>query len=499
MASINRPIVFFTVCLFLLCNGSLAQQLLGQSTSQWQSSRRGSPRECRFDRLQAFEPIRSVRSQAGTTEFFDVSNEQFQCTGVSVVRRVIEPRGLLLPHYTNGASLVYIIQGRGITGPTFPGCPESYQQQFQQSGQAQLTESQSQSHKFKDEHQKIHRFRQGDVIALPAGVAHWCYNDGEVPVVAIYVTDLNNGANQLDPRQRDFLLAGNKRNPQAYRREVEERSQNIFSGFSTELLSEALGVSSQVARQLQCQNDQRGEIVRVEHGLSLLQPYASLQEQEQGQVQSRERYQEGQYQQSQYGSGCSNGLDETFCTMKVRQNIDNPNRADTYNPRAGRVTNLNTQNFPILNLVQMSAVKVNLYQNALLSPFWNINAHSVVYITQGRARVQVDNNNGKTVFNGELRRGQLLIIPQHYAVVKKAQREGCAYIAFKTNPNSMVSHIAGKSSIFRALPNDVLANAYRISREEAQRLKHNRGDEFGAFTPIQYKSYQDVYNAAESS
>jgi hypothetical protein len=95
-----------------------------------------------------------------------------------------------------------ILSGRGITGPTFPGCPESYQQQFQQSGQAQLTESQSQSQKFKDEHQKIHRFRQGDVIALPAGVAHWCYNDGEVPVVAIYVTDLNNGANQLDPRQR---------------------------------------------------------------------------------------------------------------------------------------------------------------------------------------------------------------------------------------------------------------------------------------------------------
>uniref|UniRef100_A0A0E0QYR7 Cupin type-1 domain-containing protein n=1 Tax=Oryza rufipogon TaxID=4529 RepID=A0A0E0QYR7_ORYRU len=389
--------------------------------------------------------------------------------------------------------------GRGITGPTFPGCPETYQQQFQQSGQAQLTESQSQSHKFKDEHQKIHRFRQGDVIALPAGVAHWCYNDGEVPVVAIYVTDINNGANQLDPRQRDFLLAGNKRNPQAYRREVEEWSQNIFSGFSTELLSEAFGISNQVARQLQCQNDQRGEIVRVERGLSLLQPYASLQEQEQGQMQSREHYQEGGYQQSQYGSGCPNGLDETFCTMRVRQNIDNPNRADTYNPRAGRVTNLNSQNFPILNLVQMSAVKVNLYQNALLSPFWNINAHSIVYITQGRAQVQVVNNNGKTVFNGELRRGQLLIVPQHYVVVKKAQREGCAYIAFKTNPNSMVSHIAGKSSIFRALPTDVLANAYRISREEAQRLKHNRGDEFGAFTPLQYKSYQDVYNVAESS
>uniref|UniRef100_A0A0E0D2D5 Cupin type-1 domain-containing protein n=1 Tax=Oryza meridionalis TaxID=40149 RepID=A0A0E0D2D5_9ORYZ len=172
---------------------------------------------------------------------------------------------------------------------------------------------------------------------------------------------------------------------------------------------------------------------------------------------------------------------KTFCTMRVRQNIDNPNLADTYNPRAGRITYLNGQKFPILNL------------NALLSPFWNINAHSVVYITQGRARVQVVNNNGKTVFDGELRRGQLLIIPQHHVVIKKAQREGCSYIALKTNPNSMVSHMAGKNSIFRALPDDVVANAYRISREEARRLKHNRGDELGVFTPSHaYKSYQDI-------
>uniref|UniRef100_A0A0D9XVA4 Cupin type-1 domain-containing protein n=1 Tax=Leersia perrieri TaxID=77586 RepID=A0A0D9XVA4_9ORYZ len=496
MATIKSPIVFSVICLFLLCHGSLAQ-FLSQSTSQWQSSHRGSPRECRFDQLQAFEPIRTVRSQAGTTEFFDVSNQLFQCTGVSVVRQVIEPRGLLLPHYSNGATLVYIIQGRGITGLTFPGCPETYQQQFQQFGQDQSFEGQIQSHKFRDEHQKIHRFRQGDVVALPAGVAHWCYNDGEVPIVAIYVTDIYNSANQLDPRHRDFFLAGNNKiGQQSYRSEARESSKNIFGGFSVELLSEALGISSGVARQLQCQNDQRGEIVRVERGLELLQPYASLQEQQQEQQQQQvqpSEYGQTQYQQKQFQGGCSNGLDETFCTMRVRQNIDNPNLADTYNPRAGRITYLNAQKFPILNLLQMSAVKVNLYQNALLSPFWNINAHSIVYITQGRARVQVVNNNGKTVFDGELRRGQLLIIPQHHVVLKKAQREGCSYIAFKTNPNSIVSHIAGKNSIFRALPNDVVANAYRISREEAKRIKNNRGDESGVFTPSHaYRSYQDI-------
>lgn len=146
-----------------------------------------------------------------------------------------------------------------------------------------------------------------------------------------------------------------------YRSKARESSKNIFDGFSVELLSEALGISSGVARQLQCQNDQRGEIVLVEHGLAFLKPYASVQEQQQEQVQPSE-YRQTQYQQKQFQGGHSNGLDETFCTMRVRQNIDNPNLADTYNPRAGRITYLNGQKFPILNLVQMSAVKVNLYQ-----------------------------------------------------------------------------------------------------------------------------------------
>jgi hypothetical protein len=47
----------------------------------------------------------------------------------------------------------------------------------------------------------------------------------------------------------------------------------------------------------------------------------------------------------------------------------------------------------------------------------------------------------------------------------------------------MVSHVAGKNSILSALPVDVLANAYRISRQDARNLKNNRGEELGAFTP----------------
>lgn len=65
------------------------------------------------------------------------------------------------------------------------------------------TESQFQSQqRLRDEHQKVHRLRQGDIIALPAGVSYWCYNDGDIPVVAVQVFDLSNTANQLEPRRR---------------------------------------------------------------------------------------------------------------------------------------------------------------------------------------------------------------------------------------------------------------------------------------------------------
>jgi hypothetical protein len=97
---------------------------------------------------------------------------------------------------------IRFVVGTGVAGLTTPGCPETFQQQFQQFDQAQVTEGQSQSQQFRDEHQKLHRFRHGDVVALPAGVAHWLYNDGQTPIVAVYVFDVNSNANQLEPRHK---------------------------------------------------------------------------------------------------------------------------------------------------------------------------------------------------------------------------------------------------------------------------------------------------------
>lgn len=79
------------------------------------------------------------------------------------------------------------------------GCPETFETSFSSgSGQQQ----------FSDKHQQVYRYREGDILALPAGSVHWTYNDGQTPIVTIVLRDTSNVANQLDRnfRVKIFLV-----------------------------------------------------------------------------------------------------------------------------------------------------------------------------------------------------------------------------------------------------------------------------------------------------
>jgi len=94
-------LVSFSLCLLVLFNGCLAQR-------RQQQRQFG---ECRLDRLDALEPTHRVEAEAGVIESWDHNDQQFQCAGVAVIRRTIEPNGLLLPQYSNAPELVYIERG----------------------------------------------------------------------------------------------------------------------------------------------------------------------------------------------------------------------------------------------------------------------------------------------------------------------------------------------------------------------------------------------------
>ncbi|XP_019462301.1 PREDICTED: legumin type B-like isoform X2 [Lupinus angustifolius] len=165
-----------------------------------------------------------------------------------------------------------------------------------------------------------------------------------------------------------------------------------------------------------------------------------------------------------------NGLEETICTAILRENIADPTRADLYNPTAGRISTANSLTLPILGWFQLSAEYVNLYRNGIYAPHWNINANSVIYVIRGRGRVQVVNSQGNSVFNDDLRRGQLLVVPQNFVVAHQAGDEGFEFIAFKTNDQATTSPL---KQVFRGIPAEVLANAFRLSLNQVSELKYN--------------------------
>ena len=83
----------------------------------------------------------------------------------------------------------------------------------------------------------------------------------------------------------------------------------------------------------------------------------------------------------------------------------------------------------------------------------------------------------------------MIVVPQNFAVLKKAGNQGLEWIAFKTNANAKINQIAGRASAIRAMPLDVLVNSYDISREEARRLKESR-QEMSVFSPGSRSQHQ---------
>lgn len=141
-----------------------------------------------------------------------------------------------------------------------------------------------------------------------------------------------------------FYLAGSPPSRGQQSQQARDTFQNIFRAFDEELMSEAFNVPREVVRKMQQENEERGIIVNVQQGMRVIRPSEEEEEQE----------------QRQRGQG-SNGFEETFCTTKLRTNLDNPREADVYSRQAGRLNIANQDKLPILRFLDLSAEKGNLY------------------------------------------------------------------------------------------------------------------------------------------
>lgn len=82
--------------------------------------------------------------------------------------------------------------GSGIHGVVFPGCAETFE-----SGSS-FSSSEGHKSRYRDRHQKLRRFRKGDILALPQALTYWIYNDKDTPITIVALVDVGNDNNQLD-------------------------------------------------------------------------------------------------------------------------------------------------------------------------------------------------------------------------------------------------------------------------------------------------------------
>ncbi|GKA57632.1 11S globulin seed storage protein 2-like protein [Tanacetum coccineum] len=355
---------------FFLC-------LLGTTTvlATTRSVRLGSgPELCNLQRLRTAQPSQRFEFEGGSIEIWDENDDQFQCVGVAPLRTTVQPNSLALPSFQPFPRLVFIEQGEGIVGVHFPGCAETFDTGVQ--GQQESPRRMGiQGQETQDSHQKVHRFKQGDILAIPAGAVHWCYNDGNQEVVAIAINDLNNPSNQLDLQSKLFYLAGGlssqhiqgqqrqkgQEGSQPFQQQESFNFQNIFAGFDTELLAESFNSDPQIIRAMQ-ESGERGLIVKVQQPMQFVTPE---EEQQQWQPQKQKQGQRGQH-----GGGASNGLEEKICSSKILYNLDTQREADIFSRQAGKLNMVNEHKLPILSYLDLSAEKGHLQQNALISPHW---------------------------------------------------------------------------------------------------------------------------------
>lgn len=101
--------------------------------------------------------------------------------------------------------------------------------------------------------------------------------------------------------------------------------------------------------------------------------------------------------------------------------------------------------------------------------------------------MQVTSESGEKVLDTEVREGQVVVVPQGYAVLKQAGNNGLEWVAFKTNGMAKISQLVGRGSAFSSFPVDVVASAFGVSREEASRIKNGRR-EMTLFSPSRRSS-----------
>ncbi|XP_047061363.1 11S globulin seed storage protein 2-like [Lolium rigidum] len=279
--------------------------------------------------------------------------------------------------------------------------------------------------------EKVIPVKTGDTLALPFGAVTWWHNAaeaGDTELVVLFLGDTSKG--HTPGRFTNFQLTG---------------ATGIFTGFSTEF----------VARAWDLDQDSAASLVSTQPGTGIVKIAAGHRMPE-----ARAEDREGM----------------------VLNCLEAPLDVDIKG--GGRVVVLNTANLPLVKEVGLGADLVRIDGHSMCSPGFSCDsAYQVTYIVRGSGRVQVVGIDGTRVLETRVEAGCLFIVPRFFVVSKIADETGLEWFSIITTPNPIFSHLAGRTSVWKAISPTVLEASFNTTPEMEKMFRSKRLDSEIFFAP----------------
>ncbi|KAK4260993.1 hypothetical protein QN277_004049 [Acacia crassicarpa] len=276
--------------------------------------------------------------------------------------------------------------------------------------------------------EKIIAIKKGDALALPFGVVTWWYNKDVTELVVLFLGDTSKAHKAGE--FTNFFLTG---------------SNGIFTGFSNEFVGRAWDLEEKDVKTIVGSQSSKG-IVKLDSNINFPEP------------------------KPDHRNGMALNCLEAPLDVDIKE--------------GGRVVVLNTKNLPLVGEVGLGADLVRLDGGAMCSPGFSCDsALQVTYIVKGSGRVQVVGPDGKRVLETTLKAGNLFIVPRFHVVSKIANSDGMEWFSIITTPNPIFTHLAGSSSVWKALSPTILQVGFNVDSKLEQLFRSKRTSDAIFFPP----------------
>ncbi|KAJ0968630.1 hypothetical protein J5N97_025547 [Dioscorea zingiberensis] len=276
--------------------------------------------------------------------------------------------------------------------------------------------------------EKVIAIKKGDAIALPFGVVTWWFNPFDTELVVLFLGDTSK-AHQRG-KFTNFQLTG---------------ANGIFTGFTTEFVGRAWDLTEEEAKKL-VESQSNVGIIKLKDGQSMPEPSSKDRE------------------------GMALNCEEAPLDVDIKG--------------GGRVVVLNTQNLPLVGEVGLGADLVRIDGHSMCSPGFSCDsAYQVTYIVKGSGRVQVVGIDGKRKLETRVKGGYLFIVPRFFVVSKIADSDGMEWFSIITTPNPVFTHLAGRTSVWKAISPEVLEASFNTTPEMEKLFRSKRTSDAIFFPP----------------